>query len=398
MKKITILALHLGYGGIEKAVSTLVNSLCDKYIVNIICIYKLQDKPAFEIDERVNINYLIESDLPVTVAKYKEFVFKGKFGNLFKELFADYFSKGKILSFIKDSFAGIFMYPRRFLVTKHAIKKADADVIISTRSFLNKWLGKYGDKNIKKIGWEHNHPHGNAKYAKEVTESAINLDYLVLVSNQIKDIYDEMLNKKKCKCVCIPNSLDYIPDKPSSLKKKRMISVGRLSLEKGYDDLIKVFNKFCILDSDWTLDIVGDGTEREKIENLIKNYGLNDKINMHGFCDKKYINNLLKDASIYLMCSHTESFGIVLIESMSFGIPCIAFNSAEGASEIISNGENGYLISDRNIDDMADKMKFLVDNYEIRKNMGKKARETALIYTNEQVSTKWINLFESEVK
>ena len=152
------------------------------------------------------------------------------------------------------------------------------------------------------------------------------------------------------------------------------------------------------MDSDWTLDIVGDGTEREKIENLIKNYGLNDKINMHGFCDKKYINNLLKDASIYLMCSHTESFGIVLIEAMSFGIPCIAFNSAEGASEIISNGENGYLISDRNIDDMADKTKFLADNYEIRKNMGKKARETALIYANEQVSTKWINLFESEVK
>lgn len=177
-----------------------------------------------------------------------------------------------------------------------------------------------------------------------------------------------------------------------------MISIGRLSLEKGYDDLIKVFNKFCILDSDWTLDIVGDGTEREKIENLIKNYGLNDKINMHGFCDKKYINNLLKDASVYLMCSHTESFGIVLIEAMSFGIPCIAFNSAEGASEIISNGENGYLISDRNIDDMANKTKFLADNYEIRKNMGKKARETALIYANEQVSTKWINLFESEVK
>ena len=398
MKKITILALHLGYGGIESALSTLANSLCDKYFVNIICIYKLQDKTAFDIDDRVKIDYLIESDLPITVAKYKKLIFKGKFGSLFKELLADYFSKGKILSFIKDSIGGIFMYPRRFLVARRAIKKADADIVISTRSFLNKWLDKYGNKGIKKIGWEHNHPHGNFKYEKEVVKSAANLDYLVLVSNQIKDIYDKLLNGKKCKCVYIPNSLDYVPDELSSLNKKRMISVGRLSIEKGYDDLIKVFSKFCALGNNWTLDIVGDGTEREKIKNLIDSYGLNNKINMYGFRDKNYINNLLKDDSIYLMCSHTESFGIVLIEAMSFGIPCIAFDCAEGANEIISNGENGFLISDRNLDEMAQKIKFLADNFEVRKNMGINARKTALTYTSEHVKTKWINLFESEAK
>ena len=58
MKKVTILSLHLGYGGIEKSISALANLLCEKYRVEIACVYKLFDKPVFDIDERVKIIYL----------------------------------------------------------------------------------------------------------------------------------------------------------------------------------------------------------------------------------------------------------------------------------------------------------------------------------------------------
>ena len=58
MKKIAILSLHLGYGGIEKCVVNLANILCDKYEVEIACTYKLYDKPAFDLDKRVKVNYL----------------------------------------------------------------------------------------------------------------------------------------------------------------------------------------------------------------------------------------------------------------------------------------------------------------------------------------------------
>ena len=60
MKKISILSLHLGYGGIEKAITTLANSLCDKYQVEIASTYELYDKPAFDIDSRVKVVYLKE--------------------------------------------------------------------------------------------------------------------------------------------------------------------------------------------------------------------------------------------------------------------------------------------------------------------------------------------------
>ncbi len=60
MKKITILALHLDYGGIEKSISALANALCDKYKIEIVCIYKLYDKAAFFLEDKIKVKYLIK--------------------------------------------------------------------------------------------------------------------------------------------------------------------------------------------------------------------------------------------------------------------------------------------------------------------------------------------------
>ena len=70
-KKVVILSLHLGYGGIEKSIAALANILVEKYDVEIVCIYKLQPKPAFEISEKVKIKYLINSDIAKRVENYK---------------------------------------------------------------------------------------------------------------------------------------------------------------------------------------------------------------------------------------------------------------------------------------------------------------------------------------
>ena len=99
MKKISILSLHLGYGGVEKSIAALANVLCKNYEVEIICIYQLYEKPAFTIDERVKITYLIHSDLPVRVEKYKLLLFRRQFTKLLKQLTTDYFSKFKFALF-----------------------------------------------------------------------------------------------------------------------------------------------------------------------------------------------------------------------------------------------------------------------------------------------------------
>ena len=96
-------------------------------------------------------------------------------------------------------------------------------------------------------------------------------------------------------------------------------------------------------DDEFTLDIFGDGVEKSKIEDKIKEYNLSKKVNLHGFQNKDVINKYLAKSSLYLMCSYEESFGLVLIEAMSHGVVPIAFDSAEGPREIIKNGYNGYV-------------------------------------------------------
>ncbi len=377
MKKISILALHLGYGGIEKSITALANLLATDYKVEIGCVYKLYDKPIFDLDPRVKVKYL-------TKIKPNNKKFK-------KDL-----RKKRLFSALKEGVKGLKgLYIRRSSTIKY-ITSTDSDIIISTRDIFNDWLGEYGGEDILKIGWEHNHYHDNLKYAGEIVRTASKLDYLVVVSNALQEFYSKQLQKSKCKCVYIPNVLDYIPKKVSKLENKKLISIGRLSKEKGYIDLLTIYNFIEKKYPDWTLDIIGDGEERENLEKYIKSHNLENRIILHGFQGKDYINKMLSESSIYLMTSYTESFGIVLIEAMSFGIPCIAFSSAEGARELIDSGRNGYLIKNRNMRAYVEKLEDLMNSFESRKKIGKEGRKSVKKYDGKEIFPLWVNIIEKK--
>lgn len=376
MKKISILSLHLGYGGIEKCVVTLANSLCSRYEVEIAVCYKLYDKPAFDIDDRVKIKYLNKDLKPNHDALRRAFKSKNPF------------------KMIKEVFFGLkVLYYRKKTMVKY-IMNSESDVIISTRDIFNYWLSGYGKSNTLKIGWEHNHFHENYKYANNVSKSAKRLDYLVLVSSELQKFYAKELVNTNCMCIYIPNSIESLPSKKAALENTKLISVGRLSKEKGYIDLLKVFKRLNKDYPKWTLDIVGDGVERENIENYIEKNNLKDKVTLHGFQGKEYIDKLLNQSSIYLMTSYTESFGIVLIEAMSHGVPCIAYDSAEGAREIISSGENGYLIKNRNLEAMVKKIEDLIQDEKERIKIGSQARDSVKKFTSDVVKEEWFTLIE----
>lgn len=376
MKKISILSLHLGYGGIEKSIIALANLLADKYNVEIACSYRLYDKPAFNIDKKVKIRYLTRDIFP-NKDQFKEAVKNKKLSNIVKE-------GKKSINILKLRKATMIDY----------IKKSDADIIISSRDIFDNWLGKYAKDGVVKIGWEHNHFHGNMKYANKITKYASKLDYFVLVSKELRDYYGGRLKKSKCKCVYIPNIIDKLPKYTSRLNKKRLVSVGRLSPEKGPMDLLKLYKRINEVYPDWTLEVIGDGTEKSKMEEYIRDNNLVNKVTLHGFRNKDYIDDILHNSSIYLMTSFTESFGIVLIEAMSHGVPCIAFDSAEGARELIDHGENGYLIKDRDFSKYINKVFKLIEDKQLRETIGKNAYEEAKSYTGEVVIKLWIDLLE----
>lgn len=371
MKKVTILALHLGYGGIERAITDLANNLVDTYDVTIVSTYKLYDKPVNKLNKNVKVEYLTE--LKPNAKEFKEAL-----------------KKLKLITLTKETFKAIKVLHLKKKLMIDYIKNCSSDVIISTRDIHNSWLGKHGNKKSLKIGWEHNHHHGNMNYASKIVNSVKELDYLVLVSKDLTNFYKEKTNTK---CVYIPNMIERSNVK-SNLKEKNIISIGRLSQEKGYLDLIDVFYMINKKHPDWTLNLVGDGNQKELILQKIKEKQLEDKVIMHGYLIGKEKEELLKKSSIYLMSSFTESFGIVLLEAFSCGIPCVAFDSAEGAREIIENNKNGYLIKDRNKEEMRDKVSRLIDDYNKRSEMGKQALETSYEFENVKVMKKWLNIIK----
>ena len=375
MKKVTILALHLGFGGIEKCISMLANTLCTDYQVKIISTYELEEQPAFFLDKKIEIEYL----LPNTRPNRQELLTAIKSFHII-QAFQEYRKARTILKLRKKTMV-------------EAIQSCDSDIIISTRDIHNEWLGKYGKKSAYKIGWEHNHPHGNQKYMKKVIKSVRQLDAFVLVSPEIKEIYE---SKVACPCFYIPNAIDNFKNEISKRTNKRIVSIGRLSTEKGYSDLIDVFDMVHKLYPDWHLDIVGDGAERSHLEQKINHYHLQEDITLHGFQKKEYIDHLLKDSSIYVMSSFTESFGIVLLEAFSHGLPCIAFDSAEGAQLLINDNWDGYLVKNRDFKQMAKRICELIQNENRRIIMGDNGMKKAKKYQIKEVKKDWISLLEKE--
>ena len=375
MKKVTILALHLGYGGIEKCIAALANSLVDTYKVEILAIYKLYDEPAFYIDPKVHIRYLSK-----VVPNKNDFKYAVKRVNIFK--------------IIKEAIKALNILRIKRKVLIDAIDSCDSDIIISTRDYTNKYLGEYRNNNVIAIGWEHNHPHGDKVIMKRLRNSCKYLDKLVVVSRELKHIYSEDFKKNdiKCQVEYIPNFLEVLPKKINKLDNKNIISVGRLEPEKGFLDLVSVFKLMELKDGDVYLNLVGDGSQKDKIFKNIVDNNISRKVRMPGYLDFEELNKLYEKSSLYLMTSYTESFGLVLIEAMSHGIPVIAFSCAEGAKELINNGVNGYLINNRNEHEMADRAVKLLNNPDKLKELGENARTTALKYSKDEVNKMWIKL------
>jgi N-acetylglucosaminyldiphosphoundecaprenol N-acetyl-beta-D-mannosaminyltransferase len=202
-----------------------------------------------------------------------------------------------------------------------------------------------------------------------------------------------MMNSN-CKVVNIPLTLDYMPEKTSELSNKVITYIGRLSEEKGVIDLIEVFKKIHDKDDEFRLNIVGDGELKEKMIQKISENHLESCAFMQGYKSKSELEEIMLNTSIGINTSYTESFGLALMETFSYGIPCVAFSSAEGAKEIIDNDKNGYIIENRNFEEMANKVIDLVNNKDKLMIFGKNAREKSEQFEVRNIKEKWFKLVD----
>lgn len=175
----------------------------------------------------------------------------------------------------------------------------------------------------------------------------------------------------------------------SDLESKRVIFAGRYNYQKGIPDLFQVWNIIHERHPDWHLDMYGDGDIREIPATEKERFRMN--IHIHG-TDPDIFNRYL-ESSIFVLTSLFEPFGLVMPEAMSCGLPVVAFDCPSGPAQIISDGIDGFLIKDRNIDLFADRVCQLIESPDLRISMGKSAIVSSQKYSPDEIMSQWMNLF-----
>lgn len=341
MKKVQIYIKEYAYGGIEKQTMILANALCSIYNIEIVVLGRVSIEEA-------NLNKKIK----VVELGIKES--KGKFGEL------------KLHNTLKKFILG-----------------NSADTLISTDVIFNCVLGKYA-KSSNLIYWEYKL---NISEFTSLEKSLSNFNRVVLPNEFMKDCY----TIKNAKVSVIPLCFEGMPDKASNLKSNNIMALGRLNKNKCYDELIEIMDIVHKNNEKIKLHIIGDGEEKNNLVKLVKERKLEKTVIFEGFLNKERINEMMEKSSLFLSCARKESFGVSIIEAMSYGIPCISYEHTS-LKDFMKNEINGYLIANRDKEKMAECILEVMGKKDLRESLGNCARETSIIYDINSVKSEWLKI------
>ena len=268
-----------------------------------------------------------------------------------------------------DKFGSILTLPYRFVIESH-ICISDVRQEFRQHNVILKLFGKYLD----------------SIHFKTMNKA----DALVSLTSADKTNWEKHVN---IPIFVIPNLVTVYPNDIScySERSNRIICVGRLTRQKGFDYLIKAWALIANKYPGWKIDIFGSGDLEDFLIQMIDNYNLKESITIN-----KPTSNIFEEydrSSIYILSSRYEGFCLVLLEAMSFGIPCISFNCPHGPSDMITNGEEGILVPVGDINKLAESIEWMITHKEERERMSQNSREKVKYYLAENIMPQWVELF-----
>lgn len=337
------------FGGTERMACWLANQLVQRgYHVTLLS-YWNHGTPFYHVDKRVCVSYLLS---PV------------KEGKLYRTRVYPYFKM------------------RRWF------KRHRFDVVIEAGDLLPKLLSNLLRRlNITEISWEHISYYYHPNYKKKLLA---NQGYVVTLTQKDRLNYINAGGFHPEHVFSIVNPSMFISDYPYNPNTKKVLYVGRFAPEKNLIDLLKAWS---MIQTDWTLQMVGDGEDKDKILSYIKD---NQISNVSIISPQKNVQSFYKNASLFVLSSKYEGFSLVLVEAASFGLPCISYDCPVGPAEIIVDGQTGFLVEQDNVKQLAEKISYLMKHPELAKIFSANAKQRILNHFSESyIIEKWIQLLSA---
>ena len=347
-----------GSGGLERVLSVKASLLAEDhgYEVSILVLNDAHKNPFYDFSSKISFYSIGVNGNPLEyLSSYKRGI-----QNIIDQLSPD------VISVCDDGLKGFFI-PKFLKTTAKIIYERHVSKLAETQA--NQSLIQ---KINTKIKWSLMGILGNS-FSK----------FIVLTEGN-KNEWTSLRNLE-----VVPNPLSFYPGESSDLNSKKVICVGKIAFQKGQDLLLKAWEKVNAKHPDWTLELYGKENKK-----FLDTSNL-PATNVQWFSPAKNIKEKYLESSIYVMSSRFEGFGMVIIEAMACGVPCVSFDCNYGPSDIIQNDVDGYLVQKENTDELAEKIIDLIEHKNKRAQMGRLAKENVRRFSPEMIVKQWDHLFKT---
>jgi glycosyltransferase involved in cell wall biosynthesis len=372
--KVYFLLMHAwGMGGTIRTVLNTAEHLSSRYEVEVLGMIRTRDRPFFDLPPGVPLTPVVDGRDKARRGALRRFL--ERFPSL---LFSQADPSVRVINLWTD------VQLVRLLRTRRA------GVLIGTRPGLNLLAGLVAGPGMAKVGQEHmhlsNHPR---KLQRAMRWGYARLDALAVLTESDLREYGELLDGS-ARVEQIPNAVTPLAGEISDLSSKTVVALGRLRHQKDFRRLIRAFAQVAAKHPDWKLKIFGDGPNRERLEQLIVELGLESNVELPG--PVRNVGPELAAASMYALSSRREGFPMVLLEAMSKGLPVVSFDCPTGPREIVRSGENGLLVPHQDVDALAAAMIRMIEDEDLRRRCGAGALATAERYSIDVIGARWEQL------
>lgn len=359
-------------GGTERSAVTQANALVAAgHEVRIMSVVKAAEQPVFAIDDRVNVEHLVD----LTEA-YDE------------ELHA------------RESRLVPRRWDRQFSALtdvglERGLGRLQTDVLVTVTPALLACAVQLAPDPVVVVHQEHRSSSQRTSGLEPLLVNAPRADVVALLTSAMADWLRVQLGPVAPEIVAMPNPLPQGFAPRSLLDSRTVVAAGRLVMEKQFTKLVQSFAAVADQLPGWRLRILGQGHQRPHLVREIRKHGLWDRVELPGSTTD--MPSEWAKASISALTSRAEGFPLGLQEAMAAGVPGVSFDCASGPREIIRHEVNGLLVAPESIAGMSAALLRLGTDDDLRRRLGAGALDTAAAWDADKIAGQWVEIFERAV-